>query len=142
MIKKLLTLSVSSLLLFSLGGCGNATSAGKVQQDIKKAEVNKEIKNIASKADFTQINNNKQKLKGEVYYIEGVIDFIDESNKDLPMFTVNTEEQNICGVYDVINFQEIEVKKGDKIKVYGKVSEEKSELGAPKITGNVIEKLN
>ncbi|EDU35762.1 MULTISPECIES: LptM family lipoprotein [Clostridium] len=153
--KKLISILIAGILTLGLVACGstqtnneeNKNNDKPKQEQAKKEsakeesqeELNKEIKDSAVKADFVKINGHEKELKGKSYYIEGEVTFIDNTNSVLHKFTVKTKEGEGYGMYDVENFGKAEVKEGDKVKVYGKLNENKSETGAPQISGNVIE---
>ncbi|MHB9949471.1 DNA-binding protein [Clostridium botulinum] len=154
--KKILSILIAGILTLGLVACGSTQTNNeenknnnkpKQEQSKKESikeesqeELNKKIKNSAAKADFVKINGHEKELKGKSYYIEGEVTFIDNTNSVLPKFTVKTKEGEGYGMYDVENFGKAEVKEGDKVKVYGKLDENKSEAGAPQISGNVVEK--
>ncbi|MGO5073940.1 DNA-binding protein [Clostridium sporogenes] len=154
--KKILSILIIGILSIGLVACGSTQTNNEENKNNDKPkqeqtkeesmkeesqeELNKKIKNSAVKADFVKINGHEKELKGKSYYIEGEVTFIDSTNSVLPKFTVKTKEGEGYGMYDVENFGNAEVKEGDKIKVYGKLDEDKSETGAPQISGNVIEK--
>lgn len=156
MFKKVLTFFMAVALSLSIVGCGNTSNGSKTEnnakqeqkQDEKKEsvkaksqdELDKEIKNTATKADFVKINGHEKEHVGEAYYIVGEVSFIDDTNKILPTFTVKTKEGEGFGLYDIMNFKKVELKEGDEVKVFGKLSGEKSKIGSPQISGNVIEK--
>ena len=111
------------------------TSDNKDTQD----QINKKIKSTAVKATFAQLNGNEDQYKGKSFFIEGAVTNVDNTNSILPLFTVTVKEENGFGMYDILNFNKTNIKKGDTVKVYGKLNG-KSKNGAPELSGNIIEK--
>lgn len=146
--KLLLFLSIS-IILISFVGCSqnnNNQQTRKVstKTTIKPKEetqdqLNQKIKSAAVQADFTNLNGHEDEFKGKSYWIEGEVTNVDNTDSVLPMFTVKTTEGSGYGMYDILNFEKVSVKQGDKVKVYGGLNG-KSKVGAPEISGNVIEK--
>jgi hypothetical protein len=137
-------------IILSLGFIGCSSKSSEVVKPLEKPieqkiveptqdELNATIKKEAVKADFVTLNGHEADFIGKSYFVEGEVTFIDDSNSVLPMFSVKTKEGDGFGMYDVVNFNKTVVVKGDKVKVYGKLSG-KSDIGVPQISGNVIEK--
>ena len=116
------------------------TTSESVEKEQTQEEINKKLKLDATKADFVEINGYEKENIGKYLFIDGEVSFVGDVNEAIPLFTVTTKEGDGYGIYDVMNFYDIEVKKGDKVKVYGSLSSEKSNVGAPQISGIIIEK--
>ncbi|MBU3216659.1 DNA-binding protein [Clostridium estertheticum] len=138
------------LLSFSLVGCGSKTV---VSNDVAKpitaqkvvavkqtqTQLDAKIKKESVKADFIKLNGHESEFVGKSYLIEGTVTNIDNSNAVLPSFTVTTKEDKGVGMYSIININKVNIVKGNKVKVYGKLNG-KNDIGFTELSGNVIEK--
>lgn len=146
--KILVVLSIL-IILVSFAGCSqnsNSQETKKVQTKTAskpkgetQEEINQKIKSVAIQANFVQLNGHEDEFKVKSYWVEGEVTNVDNTNSVLSMFTVKTAEGNGIGDYDILNFQKVDIKQGDKVKVYGGLNG-KSKVGAPELSGNVIEK--
>ena len=140
------------ILVLAVGmvGCGTNKSSETKPTAVKvaeqkttepsQAEINEKIKKEAVKADFVEINGYEAANAGKSYYVEGTVSNVDNTNNVLHLFTVTTKEGDGAGMYDILNFSDVSVVEGDKVKVYGKLDGVKNEKGMIQISGNVIEK--
>jgi hypothetical protein len=147
--KKKLNLYICGLIL-SLGfvGCSSNNEVveptSEVVETVAKteptqSEINAGIKKDAVKADFVILNGHEEDNLGKPYIVEGEVSFVGDTTAVLPTFSVTTKEGNGVGMYDITNFDKVIVAKGDKVKVYGKLTG-KSDIGLIQISGNIIEK--
>lgn len=158
MMKKIFMSLVALVITLSMVACSNNTNEKKeesntndkeINESVKEdkptqAEINAQIKNEATEANFVELNsdNDKDFIKKSVYVDGKVSNIIDDPV--LPTLTLTATYDDGYGIFDIVvldkeNFKTLS--DGDEIRVYGGYTG-KSKLGFPQISGNVIEKLN
>ncbi|MBU3153909.1 DNA-binding protein [Clostridium estertheticum] len=135
-------------LVLSFVGCGSKSSITKSVEKpdlvvpkvaLTQTQLNAKIKKESVKADFIKLNGHETEFVGKSYLIEGTITNVDNTNTTLPLFTVTTKEDKGVGMYSIININKVNIAKGNKVLVYGKLNG-KNDIGFTELTGNIIEK--
>ncbi|WP_238884560.1 DNA-binding protein [Clostridium sp. YIM B02551] len=107
------------------------------KKELTQDELNAKIKSEAKPIKFVDINGHEDDFKNKSVYIEGEVTNVDNTDSVFPKFTVTTNEDGGSGMYNVMNMLKYEVKQGQKVKIYGKVTGKDS--GLIQITANAIE---
>ena len=123
--------------MIALVGCGSpavVTPAPTPAID-QKAESQKvidadnvKLKAEATKADFVEINGHYDQVKAKAVFAEGKVSAIDSGGvfSALPNFSLSQKEGSGFGIYLIVDmFNELDLKDGDTVKVYGHVSDPK-----------------
>lgn len=134
-------------LTLSLIGCGStATATPKpttpaVDQAAKQAEDGKkaidDLKASAVKADFVEINGHYDQVKAKAVFVEGKVSAV--SNSGVPNFLLNQGGGSLFYILDGSGTQDL--KDGDMVKIYGRVTNPKEGGGIPSIWCSVVEKI-
>ena len=137
-------------LIVALLGCGTSaststpTTAPTVDQ---KAESQKRIdadnaklKMEAVKANFIEINGHYDKVKAKPVFAEGKISVVDNTYAvGIPNFLLN---QGGGSLFYILNGSDtLDLKDGDMVKVYGRVTDPKEGIGMPTIMCTVVERI-
>lgn len=138
LIRKINICLCALVIVLSFIGCSSNSSV--TDTIVKQSEINAKIKKEAVIADFVEINGHESENKGRTYFIEGKVTNIDITNEVLPLLTLKVKEGTRYAMYDVLNFQKVDVNLKDKVKVYGNLSGEKNSRGMIQISGDIIEK--
>lgn len=101
----------------------------------------KELREQAVKAEFVKLNGHTQDFQKQKVFVDGEVTFVDTSKalEIFDYFTITTKEGDGYGMYTITNFDGVDIKVGDKLKVYGYVEKDIDKTGMPAIIGTIIE---
>lgn len=130
MFKKVISIAMSTVLMFSVAVCGSAEEAAVTltEDEAEVLELMGEDIIVVTDEDYAEtvdeLANHTGEFNGKVYQFEGVYSVDDSAEEPVPGVSrtlVNGDEETVCGLPLV--YQEKEIEAGSWVRVTGIVNE-------------------
>lgn len=147
--KAFVIILTTSFLLIACGGNEETAKEEKPKEEVvedqktnddqSQEELNTQLKQEATKADFVELNVDNPP-EGKKVFIDGEVSSLirDDSINE---FILTSKENDGYGMYKIIlvNSSDADFNEGDQVRIYGGVKG-KDDIGTPEILASILEK--